>query len=81
MHRTFVCCRDALALKDLLQWLQISQGMYVGNARKMNPEFLKISCVALLFFCHRFAAPTAFVYAASQNSHQDLPFSLRKNLS
>ena len=59
----------------------MSQGMNAGNAVKTSPEFQKISCVVPLSFCHRFAAPTAFVYAAFQNSHPDLPFSLRKSLS
>ena len=81
MHHTFVYSHDVLALQDLLQYLQMFQETNAGNEVKMNPEFLKISCVALLFFCHRFATPTAFAYVASQNSHQDLPFSLRKNLS
>ena len=79
MHHTFACCRDVLALKYLLQYLQMSQGMNAGNEVKTSPEFQKISCVALLSFCHRFATPTAFEYAASQNSHRDLPFSLRKS--
>ena len=79
MHRTFACYHDALALKGLLQCLQTSQGKCAGNARKTSPEFLRMFCAALLFFCHRFATPTAFAYVASQNSHQGLPFSLRKS--
>jgi len=79
MHRTFACCHDVLVLKGLLQCLQTSQGTNAGNEVKTSPEFLKISCAAPLSFCHRFATPTAFAYAAYQNSHQDLPFSLRKS--
>ena len=38
MHHTFFCCRDALALKYLLQCLQTSQGTNADNEVKMNPE-------------------------------------------
>ena len=79
MHRTFACYHDVLVLQDLLQCLQMSQGMYAGNEVKTSPGLLRMFCVALLFFCHRFAIPTAFAYVAFQNSHQDLPFSLRKS--
>ena len=81
MHRTFACYHDVLVLQDLLQCLQMSQGMNVGNEVKTSLEFQKISCVALLFFCHIYEAAIAFEYVASQSNHLDLPFSLMNSLS
>ena len=79
MHHTFACCRDVLVQLCWLQCLQTSQVMNASNAVRMNPELQKISYAVPLSFCHIFEAAIAFVYAASQNNSQDLPFSLRKS--
>ena len=81
MHRTFACYRDVLVQLCWLQCLQTSQVMNASNAVRMNPEPRRIFCTALLSSYRIFEAAIVFEYAASQNSHQDLPFSLRKSLS
>ena len=81
MHRTFVCCCDVLALKYLMQRLQMSQGKYAGNVVRMNPGLQKISYAALLSFYHKFVIPIVFVYGACQSNRLDLPFSLMNSLN